>query len=157
MKESAIAVAEESMIRATEEAVQFNDGHKRDLEVAYDGTWQKRGFKSKNGVCSLTSLDTGKVLDVEVLTKFCSGCVKRGGSAVKKDLHNPNCVKDYEGVSGGMETIAAVSIFRRSLEKRKVRYEYILGDGDSKAYQAVLECNPYPDLEIKKLECIAHV
>lgn len=76
VKDSTLAVAEESMFRATEETVEFNEDHNRDLEVAHDGTWQKRGFKTKNGVCSLTSLDTGEVLDVEVLTKYCSGCEK---------------------------------------------------------------------------------
>lgn len=78
------------------------------------------------------------------------GVKKNSDNAVEKDLHSPNCVKNYEGVGGGMETVAAVSIFNWSLEKRKVRYEYILGDGDSKAYQAVWDGNPYPDLKIKK-------
>lgn len=69
-------VAENSMIDATKEAVLENNGSTDISEVAYDGTWQKRGFRSKNGCCTVTSIDTGKVLDVQVLTKFCSGCVK---------------------------------------------------------------------------------
>ncbi|GFV92308.1 hypothetical protein TNCV_3949181 [Trichonephila clavipes] len=39
------------------EAVDENDGKN-------DGSWQKRGFSSKNGL--VTSVDTGKVIDVEV-------------------------------------------------------------------------------------------
>ncbi|KAG8266637.1 hypothetical protein J6590_108192 [Homalodisca vitripennis] len=56
-----------------------------------------------------------------------------------------------------METVAAVSIFSRSEEKRGVKYEYFLGDGDSKAYQAVVSSRPYDDVEVKKLECIGHI
>ncbi|GFW01833.1 hypothetical protein TNCV_60851 [Trichonephila clavipes] len=42
---------------------------KRDLAVAVDGSWQKRGFSSKNGLVTVTSVDTGKVIDVEVFSK----------------------------------------------------------------------------------------
>ena len=34
------------------------------LSVSIDGTWQKRGHKSQNGLVSLMSVDTGKVLDI---------------------------------------------------------------------------------------------
>ncbi|GFV71527.1 hypothetical protein TNCV_1947701 [Trichonephila clavipes] len=54
------------MAEAVREAVDENDG-KRDLAVAVDGSWQKRGFSSKN--VTVTSVDTGKVIDVEVFLK----------------------------------------------------------------------------------------
>ncbi|GFT20411.1 uncharacterized protein TNCV_4964171 [Trichonephila clavipes] len=54
---------EHSMAEAVREAVDENDG-KRDLAVAVDG--KKRGFSSKNGLVTVTSVDTGKVIDVEV-------------------------------------------------------------------------------------------
>ncbi|GFX67648.1 uncharacterized protein TNCV_3933901 [Trichonephila clavipes] len=56
------------MAEAVREAVDENDG-KRDLAVAVDGSWQKRGFSSKNGLVTVTSVDTGKVIDVEVFFK----------------------------------------------------------------------------------------
>ncbi|GFT79192.1 uncharacterized protein TNCV_192181 [Trichonephila clavipes] len=56
------------MAEAVREAVDENDG-KRDLAVAVDGSWQKRGFSSKNGLVTVTSVDTGKVIDVEVFSK----------------------------------------------------------------------------------------
>ncbi|GFT29095.1 hypothetical protein TNCV_3587241 [Trichonephila clavipes] len=59
---------EHSMAEAVREAVDENDG-KRDLAVAVDGSWQKRGFSSKNGLVTVTSVDTGKVIDVEVFFK----------------------------------------------------------------------------------------
>ncbi|GFT74869.1 hypothetical protein TNCV_1673351 [Trichonephila clavipes] len=52
-----------TVAEAVREAVDENDG-KRDLAV--DGSWQKRGFPSKNGLVTVTSVDTGKVIDVEV-------------------------------------------------------------------------------------------
>ncbi|GFS54097.1 putative LOC100569746 [Trichonephila clavipes] len=38
------------------------------IAVAVDGSWQKRGFSLKNGF-TVTSVDTGKVIDVEVFFK----------------------------------------------------------------------------------------
>ncbi|GFS59075.1 uncharacterized protein TNCV_69661 [Trichonephila clavipes] len=61
---------EHSMAEAVREAVDENDG-KRDLAVAVDGSWQKRGFSSKNGLVTVISVDTGKVIDVEVFSKHC--------------------------------------------------------------------------------------
>ncbi|GFV61264.1 uncharacterized protein TNCV_891111 [Trichonephila clavipes] len=61
---------EHSMAEAVRKAVDENDG-KRDLAVAVDGSWQKRGFSSKNGLVTVTSVDTGKVIDVEVFSKHC--------------------------------------------------------------------------------------
>lgn len=35
---------------------------------------KKRGHSSLNGCVAVLSIDTGKCLDVEVLTKVCRGC-----------------------------------------------------------------------------------
>lgn len=53
---------------AVEEAVVVNYGT-CDIPVAIDGTWQKRGHTSLNGVVTATSFDTGKVIDVSVMSK----------------------------------------------------------------------------------------
>ena len=39
-----------------------------------DGTWQKRGFSSQNGCVAVISIDTGKGLDVEAMSKSCKQC-----------------------------------------------------------------------------------
>lgn len=62
-----LCCSEQSMLGVAEEAVEINNGEK-DLTVGYDGTSQNRGFKSNNGFCALTSLDTGNVPDVEIIT-----------------------------------------------------------------------------------------
>ncbi|KAF8781873.1 hypothetical protein HNY73_012216 [Argiope bruennichi] len=48
-----------SMMKAVEGAVSLKD-NVRDISVTLDGTWQKRGHSSMNGVITATSLDTGK-------------------------------------------------------------------------------------------------
>ncbi|GFX98460.1 hypothetical protein TNCV_4002291 [Trichonephila clavipes] len=48
LEEATRETCEHSMAEAVSEAVDENDG-KRDLAVAVDGSWQKRGFSSKNG------------------------------------------------------------------------------------------------------------
>ncbi|GFW04677.1 hypothetical protein TNCV_3897291 [Trichonephila clavipes] len=36
---------------------------------AEDWTWQKQGYTSLNGAVTVTSIDTGKVIDAEILLK----------------------------------------------------------------------------------------
>ena len=56
-------------------------------------------------------------------------------------------------ISGGMEEVAAVVIFRRSVEKKKIRYTSMLGDGDVKAIGYINEHKPYsPEVEVSKEE-----
>ncbi|KAJ4429173.1 hypothetical protein ANN_26176 [Periplaneta americana] len=52
-------VALHNMKVAVEEAVAEND-NVRGISAAFDGTWQKRGHISLNGVVTATSVDTGK-------------------------------------------------------------------------------------------------
>ncbi|GFU86489.1 uncharacterized protein TNCV_423051 [Trichonephila clavipes] len=92
---------EHSMAEAVREAVDENDG-KRDLAVAVDGSWQKRGFSSKNGLVTVTSVDTGKVIDVEVFPKHCI--------CPNKTKHLQNCKRNFEGYSGDGDSKAFTSI-----------------------------------------------
>lgn len=150
-------VANKSMKKATEESVEYNtseDGStSRDISVGIDGTWQKRGFSSLNGVVSVSSFDTSKILDVETLTKYCHTCKTSKG---KDRAHE--CDKNFEGSSGAMEVAGAMKVFARSEATRNVRYKYYMGDGDSKGFQSVVSSEPYgKDFRIEKLECVGHV
>ncbi|GFX93089.1 uncharacterized protein TNCV_140331 [Trichonephila clavipes] len=140
---------EHSMAEAVREAVDENDG-KRDLSVAVDGSWQKRGFSSKNGLVTVTSVDTGKVIDVEVFSKHCI--------CPNKTKHLQNCKINFEGYSGKMKVAGALSIFQRSQSLYNVRYTKYLGDGDSKAFTSIVENKVYGDhCSVEKLEWIGHV
>ncbi|GFW86216.1 uncharacterized protein TNCV_4779281 [Trichonephila clavipes] len=139
---------EHSMTEAVREAVVENDG-KRDLAVAVDGSWQKRGFSSKNGLVTVTSVDTGKVIDVEVFQNIVF--VRTKPSIFK------NCKRNFEGYSGKME-VAELYPFFSVPSLCNVRYTKYLGDGDSKAFTSIVENKVYGDhCSVEKLECIGHV
>ncbi|GFT68646.1 uncharacterized protein TNCV_2759191 [Trichonephila clavipes] len=75
-------------------AICENEGNKN-IAVAVDGTWQKRGYTSLNGVVTVTSIDTGKVIDVDILSKYCA--------CKNLPFHEKDCKRNYVGSSGAME------------------------------------------------------
>ena len=46
-----------------------NDEETCGIAVSRDGTWQSRGYSSLNGVLTIISVDTGKVIGYEVMPK----------------------------------------------------------------------------------------
>jgi hypothetical protein len=146
-----------SMKDAVKKAVECNEGA-TGLTIAVDGTWQHRGHVSLHGVVSATSIDTGKVIDVEELTKYCQRCanVKDSGK-LKEHQESHVCNINFQGVSGGMEAAGAVAIFTRSVDMHGVRYTKYLGDGDSKGFMKVVEARPHGETEVEELECKGHV
>ncbi|GFY20355.1 hypothetical protein TNCV_209871 [Trichonephila clavipes] len=63
-------VAEESMIKAATEIVDKKQNLSSDIVkcgISVDSTWQRRGYTSMNGCVAAISVDTGKVLDIEVI------------------------------------------------------------------------------------------
>lgn len=101
------------MRTAVEEACEVNDD--RDICVSLDGTWQKRGHTSLNGIVSAASMDNGKIVDLAIFSKHCN-CPES-----TKNIHTDKCAANYKGTSGGMEVDGAKEIFGRSLEKYNVR------------------------------------
>ncbi|GFV30924.1 uncharacterized protein TNCV_4013581 [Trichonephila clavipes] len=140
-----------SMKRAVEETVEINNSN-RYITSAFDGSWQKRGHTSLNGVVSATSLETGKVLDFECLSKYCFVCKNKINKVHK-------CENIFEGFSGRMESagiLKKISTLRNFTQY--VKYTNYLGDSDSKAFNTVSEEKVYRnDFEVIKLECIEHV
>ncbi|GFS73953.1 uncharacterized protein NPIL_167381 [Nephila pilipes] len=110
---SLIKVSNESMRNAVEDTVKKNNSN-RDITAAFDGSWQKRGHTSLNGVVSATCLETGKVLDFECLSKYCFKCKN-------KNNKDHTCEKNFEGFSGGMESDDILKIFQRSERLSNVR------------------------------------
>lgn len=109
---------------------------------------------------TVTSFDTGKVLDFDCLSKFCIIWARNQykNEPEKLEQHKMNCKSNYTGASGGMEVAGAKAICLRSETKLGVRYVKYLGDGDSKGFQSVLEAKPYGDeVVIEKLECVGHI
>jgi len=59
-------IAKESMKQAAEELKrlkgQENSEEPTNCGASFDGTWQRRGYSSRNGCVTAISMDTGKVL-----------------------------------------------------------------------------------------------
>ncbi|GBO19237.1 hypothetical protein AVEN_8547-1 [Araneus ventricosus] len=115
--------------------------------VSVDGTWQRRGHMSLNGCVSVISIDTGKILDLEVMTQYCKMC--------EMNIKCDHECSIYKGSSGNMESVGAFRIFERSVMKRELQYTEYYGDGDSKAFLKVKDI--YGEDTVTKLECIGHV
>ncbi|GFT32313.1 uncharacterized protein TNCV_4483521 [Trichonephila clavipes] len=124
----------------------FNE-NESGLETAIE-TVATRGHRSLNGAAIATRVDTSKVLDASILSRFCK---------FPNKIHSENYKANHFVNSGSMEVSGAIEIFQRTESLHDLRYTKFLGDGDSKAYKAVNEMQPYEDTSIKKLECVGHV
>ena len=163
--------ATESMMQAADsafkECVESGDTVQKDGEkiglcrVSLDGTWQKRGHASLNGV--VTACHGGKCLDVHVMSKHCSVCKLKKQSLEPAEFdkwyETHECNINHSKSSGAMEGAGAVKIFSHSVEKRHLIYHEYLGDGDTSSYKEVVESNPYLTYDVvpTKLECVGHV
>ena len=132
-----------------------------DVGVSCDGSWHRRGFSSLVGTTAVISLETGQVLDYEILNKVCYECrhwKKVPDSNPKKQAWAENhagvCPINYSGSAPGMEASGASRMWQRSEEKNKLRYTTFLGDGDSKSFSAVSQEASYP---VAKIDCVGHV
>lgn len=133
-----------------------------DVGVSVDGTWQRKGFSSTLGVITAISVDIGKVLDVAILSKSCKGCtkmkkvVKSNPKLYERWKLTHRCNLNHKGSSPAMEQAGAKLIFERSIAKHNLCYTSFYGDGDSKAYPAVIDTYEKQKKKIEKMECIGH-
>ena len=72
-------VANETMSDASEDLISKskdpNNNTVFDTAVPCDGSWQKRGYSLLNGVVTVISMDNGKILDIEPMTRTCKSCL----------------------------------------------------------------------------------
>ncbi|GFT18859.1 uncharacterized protein TNCV_1671971 [Trichonephila clavipes] len=123
--------------------------------VPVDGAWQRRGHSSLNGCVAVLSIDTGKVVDLEVMSKWCRNCNTSKSSGKSKHVKKHQCSCNHQGSSGSMESVGAYRLFQRSRETRKLEYVEFYGDGDSKSHLAVKDI--YGINSVRKYECIGHI
>ena len=132
-----------------------------DIGISQDGTWQRRGYSSLNGCVAAVSMDNGKVVDIESMSRYCRGCSDMEETKMKDPIQYDSwkethvCNFNYKGSAGGMEPEGARRIFSRSLKRHKVRYTDLYGDGDSKSHEIVK--NIYRGIIVRKLQCVGHV
>ena len=102
-----------------------------DTGVSCDSTWQRRGFSSLNGVFAAISIDSGKMFDVEPMSRSCKSCFLKGDLMKTEPTSNAEwrhfhiCKYNYIGSAGGMEPEGAKRVFDRSVTKDNLRW---LGD-----------------------------
>ena len=143
----------------------LNDGHNEhltvDTAISCDGTWQKRRFSSLNGALACILMKTGRVVDIEAMSRYCKTCVAieklKTTDAMKYEIKKANhiCKLNYHGSAPSMEMEGAKRIFNRSIEVNNLRYTEFYGDGDSKSFASVEDT--YHDIKVIKQECIGHV
>ena len=140
LSKAAKAVAMRAMNDAAIEVRGENPDPLTRCGVSCDGTWQPRGYSSLHGCVTTLSIDTGKCLDVEVLTKVWHGCQRIAREKDEKETKKADMVEkhsgkmNYKGFSPAMETEGIKRIFARSETTRQLQYTEYFGDGDSKAY-----------------------
>ncbi|GFT59903.1 uncharacterized protein TNCV_705221 [Trichonephila clavipes] len=142
----AVQLCSEENMKAASKEVQ-NLKKSTTCGVSVDGSWQRRGHMSLNGCVSVISIDTGKILDLEVMTQYCKMC--------ELNVKREHVCSNYKGSSGNMEAVGAFRIFERSLIKRDLQYTEYYGDGDSKGFLQVKDI--YGENSVTKLECIGHI
>ena len=165
IKDAVKEVANETMQEATRELHNVEekslDGDIVDTSISCDGTWQKRGFTSLNGAVACLSMKTGRVIDVESMSRYCKVCVTNEKFKVTDPLKyetlmaNHACKLNYQGSAPSMEMEGAKRIFNRSIAKYNLQYTKFFGDGDSKSFPSIENC--YEGIKVIKQECIGHV
>ncbi len=166
VKNAAKGVAEDTMLEAAAE-IRAKKGGAEFVEVGVsgDGSWQKRGYSSLHGTVNVMSMETGKVLDTEVLTQFCRECSlheqdnkKELAYEVWKTEHMPKCKANFSGSSGAMEPKGIENIFGRSAQSRNLLYTEFYCDGDSKSFDRIKHVYlQNHGKDVKRLQCVGHV
>ena len=151
----------------TQAATEIKQSKGRDITVSNDGTWQRKGFQSKNGVVTTLTVNgaDSKVIDTCVLSNHCDACAKKRKKLSEEEFqlwfnekHEQKCQQNHTGSAGAMEPEGTEQIFCRSERQYGLRYTGFLGDGDSKSYSRVQNLEPaIYDVNIAKYECCGHV
>ena len=145
-----------SYIKTTEvnmknSAIELRSGKKDEIintTISTDGSWQRRGFSSLNGLVTVIANNIGKCIDYRVKTKNFQACTllergKKGPNADKFRKYH-KCPLNHIGSSGIMESNGILECFELSVEKRQLRYLTYIGDGDTKSYQKCCCCRSVP-------------
>ena len=130
-----------------------------EVTVSVDGSWQRRGYASLNGV--VTAIANGKCIDTQTMSKNCKSCSywdqQKINPGYDEWLATHHCVLNHTGSAGSMESAGALETFKRSVDLHKLRYTIYRRDGNSKSYRDIVIYDPYPGYNIIKIECVGHV
>ncbi|GFS61921.1 putative kolobok1-1 nv [Trichonephila clavipes] len=112
-----------------------------------------------NGCVAALSVDTGKVVDIEIMSSYCQTCrkISKMPRSIESETFAADhvCHSNFQGSALKMEAVGVTRIFQRSIVKRGLKYVHYYGDGDSKGFISVNDT--YGKDSITKYECIGHV
>ncbi|GFW11687.1 uncharacterized protein TNCV_43221 [Trichonephila clavipes] len=154
-------VSELSMQKAASELLVLHPTKNKIVEcgISVDGTWQRRGYSSMNGCVAALSVDTGKVVDIEIMSSYCPTCrkISKMPRSIESETFAADhvCHSNFQGSALKMEAVGATRIFQRSIVKQGLKYAHYYGDGDSKGFISVKDT--YGKDSVTKYECIGHV
>ena len=106
-----------------------------DTVVSSDGSWQKRGYDSLNGIVTIIQNDVGKCIDFRVHSKKCNACTNwqkhKGTLEYDKFVAEHECPINHQGFLqlDQWNTNGVVDCFKSSVKNRKLRYVQLIGDG----------------------------
>ena len=127
-------VAEQSTTNAAKEtaiALGCDPNNTTDCQVSVDGTWQRRGYSSLNGVVTLISRGW-KMCRFSGLSKKCKNCEiwskRKDNDSYFEWKTSHQCKINHTKSAGSMESASACTLFQRSVEKNKLRYTSYIGD-----------------------------
>ena len=98
-----------------------NDDPVIEAAVSCDGSRQKRGYLLLNGVVTVISMDNGKILDIEPMTRACKSCSlhEKLKTFVPKGFEECNlthaCKIYHIGTAANMEPEGAKRIWERQI------------------------------------------
>jgi len=123
-----------------------------------DGDWSKRShrhsYNVNSGVAAILGVATKQLLYIGVRSKYCSICAVSNGKGIPAPEHK--CYHNWSGSSSSMEADIILQGFLLSESIHGVRYHWMIGDGDSSAYNSVVTgCLKYGK-DVIKVECANH-
>ena len=88
-----------------------------DCSIQIDGSWQRRGYASHLFVVTAMAVDTGKCLDLEILSNTCKGCrhweIKdKSSDEYAKWKLNHTCKINHVGSAGAIEPVGLAEYLR---------------------------------------------
>ncbi|CAG5093277.1 Protein of unknown function [Cotesia congregata] len=102
---------------------------------------------------------TGKIIDIEVLNKYCYTCRYHENRKIEPPPHKCFMNYDRKKSSSSMEPHATAVLFNRSLKLHGLIYKTMVSDDDSATLKAVRDSDPYKafGIEVDRIKCSFHI
>uniref|UniRef100_A0A2S2NH11 Mutator-like transposase domain-containing protein n=1 Tax=Schizaphis graminum TaxID=13262 RepID=A0A2S2NH11_SCHGA len=132
LKEMQLAGEEEKKLAI--EAGEIDDDGTPMCTVVADGQWSKRSYKTKydalSGVATIIGYKSKKILFIGIRNRYCVIC-QRYKNKKTENSTNHTCFMNWSKGATSMEADAIAEGFKKSVEMHGLKYNKLIGDGDS--------------------------